>query len=239
MHPRISSLLILYLLKGFFVSAQISVLGRVIDQISGRGLHAVSISFEGQTLEVYTDEGGYFNIENPMLKTPVLNLEFKGYKKLRIPLTLDANMKEIDLGSVAMSRVKELLIEDEWVEFSQNEIDNGNGEVENISGILSAGKDLFSRTAAYDFGTNFFRPRFLGSEHTRVMLNGVSMNKVHSGRPEWGNWGGLNDALRQQERFAPMQSSPYSIGGLQEGINMISRASRQQEGHKNFNGFIE
>ena len=232
MDPRIFTLLILYFLKGFLVSAQVNILGRVVDQISGKGLPHVRISFEGQSLTGYTDEGGYFNMGNYKLKTAVLNLEMKGYKKRRIPLRLDLTMKEIDLGSVAMSRLDEMIVIDDWVELSQDDIDSNNGEAENISGILSAGKDLFSRTAAYDFGSNFFRPRFLGSEHTNVMLNGVSMNKVYSGKPVWGNWGGLNDALRQQERYAPMQSSPFSIGGLSEGVNMMTNASKQKKGIK-------
>ena len=232
MDPRIVMLVILCFLKGFLVFAQINVSGRIVDQISGKGLYPVSISFEGQTMSVYTDQEGYFIIENPMLGSAVLNLEIKGYKKRGIPLKFDDSIKEIDIGPVTLSRLKEMAKNVEWVEFSQDEIDSANGEVENISGILMAGKDLFSRTAAYDFGSNFFRPRFLGSEHTRVMLNGVTMNKVYSGRPEWSNWGGLNDALRQQERFASMQTSPYGIGGLFDGVNMISRASKQRKGIK-------
>jgi hypothetical protein len=32
-----------------------------------------------------------------------------------------------------------------------------------------------------------------------MMINGVVMNKIYDGRPQWGEWGGLNDALRNQE----------------------------------------
>jgi len=131
-----------------------------------------------------------------------------------------------------MLRIQEINTKADWVALNSIELDANQYEVENVTGILNAGKDVFSRTAAYDFGSNFFRPRFLGSEHGIVMLNGVALNKMTSGRPEWSNWGGLNDALRRQERFANMQSSPYYLGGLSLGVNMISRASQQQEGIK-------
>ena len=117
-------------------------------------------------------------------------------------------------------------------ELSQEEIEAGRHEIQNVSGLLTAGKDVFSRAASYDFGSNFFRPRFLGSEHGLVMLNGVDLNKITTGRPEWSNWGGLNDALRKQEQFTEMQATNYSLGGMAKSINMKSEASGQNKGIK-------
>jgi len=117
-------------------------------------------------------------------------------------------------------------------ELSQEELEAGQYEIDNVSGLLTAGKDVFSRAASYDFGSNFFRPRFLGSEHGLVMLNGVALNKITTGRPEWSNWGGLNDALRKQEEFAEMQATSYSLGGMAKSINMKSEAGVQNKGIK-------
>jgi len=117
-------------------------------------------------------------------------------------------------------------------ELSQEKLEAGQYEIENVSVLLIAGKDVFSRAAAYDFGSNFFRPRFLGSEHGIVMLNGVDMNKMTTGRPEWSNWGGLNDALRKQEQFAEMQATNYGLGGMAKSTNMNSKARVQNRGIK-------
>jgi hypothetical protein len=45
------------------------------------------------------------------------------------------------------------------------------------------------------------------------MINGVSMNKSYDGRPQWGNWGGLNDATKSgiYYRYRP---SDYTFGGI-------------------------
>jgi hypothetical protein len=30
------------------------------------------------------------------------------------------------------------------------------------------------------------------------MINGVVIDKIYDGRPQWGEWGGLDSALRNQ-----------------------------------------
>ncbi|MGB5321014.1 carboxypeptidase-like regulatory domain-containing protein [Lutimonas sp.] len=232
MEPKFILLIILKLSCGFVASAQTEIIGRVVDHISGSYLKDVRIGFEDKEEYVFTDEGGYFSIKNHAQNKVVLSIEYKGYKKLRIPVKLNSTLEQLDLGSLEISRMDEVEMKNEWVELNEFEPEVDQYEVENVAGILNAGKDLFSRTAAYDFGSNFFRPRFLGTEHGTVMLNGVVLNKIYTGRPEWSNWGGLNDALRQQEKYAPMQGSPYNLGGLSYGINMISKASTQQKGFK-------
>ncbi len=225
-------LIVIYFLTGLVVSAQVEIIGRVVDQISGSYLHHVRISFEEESGFVFTDKGGYFSMNNLPLNSAVLTCELQGYSRLRIPIEYNSNLQQLDLGSLFMSRLEQLHIKNDWIELSDVDLESDHYEAENVTGILSAGKDLFSRTAAFDFGANFFRPRFLGSQHGNIMLNGVSLNKVNSGRPAWSNWGGLNDALRNQENFAYMQSSPYTLGGLALGINMISSAFEQQKGLK-------
>ena len=232
MEPKFVLLIILNFPCGFVALAQTEIIGRVVDHISGSYLQDVRISFEDNADHVFTDEGGYFSMNDLPHNKAVLCLELKGYKKLRIPIKFNSTLQQLDLGSLEISRMDEIDMKKDWVELSEFELEADQHEVENVAGILNAGMDLFSRTAAYDFGSNFFRPRFLGAEHGMVMLNGVVLNKIYSGRPEWSNWGGLNDALRQQEKYAPMQSSPYHLGGLSYGINMISKASLQQKGLK-------
>jgi hypothetical protein len=46
-----------------------------------------------------------------------------------------------------------------------------------------------------------------------MMINGVVMNKIYDGRPQWGEWGGLNDALRNQE-FTLGTAPSYTFGGF-------------------------
>jgi hypothetical protein len=63
---------------------------------------------------------------------------------------------------------------------------------------LQSSRDAFLQAAAFNWGQARFRVRGLDSEHATMMINGVVMNKIYDGRPQWGE-GGLNDALRNQE----------------------------------------
>lgn len=232
MRLKIALTINLYLFAGLVVSAQIDLIGRVVDDINGEFLQHVKLYFEKQSEFTFTDKGGYFHIKKPAIIEAVLVFELKGYATLRMPVKFELSLKQLNLGSVTLSRIEDQNVRNDWIEQNELELESDHYEVENFTGILNAGKDLFSRTVAYDFGSNFFRPRFLGTDHGTVMLNSVPMNKVYSGRPEWSNWGGLNDALRHQENYAQMQSSTYYLGGLSHSINMISRASQQKKGLK-------
>ena len=113
-----------------------------------------------------------------------------------------------------------------------NTMDEGEFEVQNISGILNSRKNLFDRTVSYEWSSNFFKRRFLENDHFNLMLNGVSMNKEDTGRPLWANLGGLNDALRQQIHYPVMQDTPFSIGGLSSSLNITTQVNKQRKGLK-------
>ena len=56
------------------------------------------------------------------------------------------------------------------------------------------------------------------------------MNKLYDGRPQWGNWGGLNDALRNQEFSIGTAPSDYTFGGILGTQEINTRASIYRTG---------
>ena len=82
MESKIVLLIVFYFLSGLAASAQAEIIGRVADRISGSHLQGVRLGFERKTEYVFTDQGGYFRIDNLPQKSAVLSLELKGYKKL-------------------------------------------------------------------------------------------------------------------------------------------------------------
>lgn len=63
-----------------------------------------------------------------------------------------------------------------------------------------------------------------------MMLNGVIMNKIYDGRPQWNNWGGLNDVLRNQEFSIGASPSDYTFGGILGTQQIHTRASVYRKG---------
>jgi len=75
-----------------------------------------------------------------------------------------------------------------------------------------------------------FRVRGFDSENGTVLLNGIPMNKLYGGRPQWSNWGGLNDATRNQELTNGLAPSNYTFGGVLGTTNISTRASEYRPG---------
>ena len=70
-------------------------------------------------------------------------------------------------------------------------------------------KDVFLNAAAFDFSATFFRPRGLDNANGKVLINGIEMNKQFNGRPQWGDWGGLNDVQRNREFSMGLKASNF------------------------------
>ena len=118
MEPKFILLVILNFSCGFVALAQTEIIGRVVDQISGSYLQDVRISFEDNVEYVFTDEGGYFRMNNLPHNEAVLCLELKGYKKSRIPIKFNSTLQRLDLGLLKISRMDEIDMEKDWVEMS-------------------------------------------------------------------------------------------------------------------------
>ncbi|MDD2322572.1 MAG: TonB-dependent receptor plug domain-containing protein [Bacteroidales bacterium] len=97
---------------------------------------------------------------------------------------------------------------------------------QDISGLLSASDDIFVSTAGYTFGSARFRIRGYDSEYTTVMINGVPMNDMETGRAYWSSWGGLNDATRNQVVQTGIADQMNSFGGIGGSTDIITRASQ-------------
>jgi hypothetical protein len=107
--------------------------------------------------------------------------------------------------------------------------DNSGGS--STGGLLQSSRDVFAATAAYNFGVARFRIRGYNADQTVIMLNGVPMNDMESGRGTWYKWGGLNDVTRYAESKRWLTSNPYHFGGLGGYSNINATASGMRKGH--------
>ena len=83
------------------------------------------------------------------------------------------------------------------ITITDDELSDDASSADNISGLLQASRDVYLRTAAFEWSSSFYRIKGLDSENGKVLINGIEMNKLYNGRPQWSNWGGLNDVLKK------------------------------------------
>ncbi|MCL2510971.1 MAG: TonB-dependent receptor [Bacteroidales bacterium] len=105
------------------------------------------------------------------------------------------------------------------------EIEEGGGDSHDISALLSASGDVFTSLSGYNLGAFRFRPRGYSSKYTNVLINGFGVNDVETGEVYWSNWGGLNDAMRNQSVVTGVGISDFTFGGFGGSTNIQTRAS--------------
>jgi hypothetical protein len=228
-----SFFLLLFLCSWSANSQELIAMGQVLDDLTSEPLQGVQVTVEGTRFGTVTDRQGQFVLRGIPGETPVLNFRMENYTVLSKSLN-DLNGM-VDLGIIRLIRKRggmdELAPEDliPTISLSESDLENDDPGVQNISGLLTATRDIFVSAAAFTFGPRRFRIRGLGSENTHVFMNGAPMNDIESGRPYWGSWGGLNDVMRNNNNLVGIAPSDFGIGGI-GGVSFIdSRASRQRQ----------
>ena len=221
------------LLTAFSMVAQDAVVkGRVVDATSNESIPATEIRIEKSTFFAETDDNGLFAITGTDLPQgeQVLIVSKDEYLLQRIPITIQ-NGNTINLDPILL-QLDLTAVEAQIgiISLSDNELNQDEGTSFNISGLLQASRDVFLNAAAFDFSATFFRPRGLDNANGKVLINGIEMNKQFTGRPQWGNWGGLNDVQRNREFSMGLKANEYSFGDIAGTTNIIMRASQYREG---------
>ena len=218
------------ILSGFTSFAQQTmVTGSVKQPTSLEPIPDVTVTIEETNQSTLTNELGVFVFNsNVPLGEQVLRLTKDGYVTQRYPIVVNEG-KTLTIDDMVMER--DLSGNDLFtIQLSDDELNDDTSGADNISGLLSSSQDLFQRTAAFEFSSSFFRVRGLDSDNGSVLINGIEMNKLYNGRPQWSNWGGLNDVMRNQELTTGLTPSAYNFGGILGTTNINVRASGYREG---------
>lgn len=214
-----------------FAWQQTVVKGSVIDGATYQPLHNVAITIENTSQTTATDLEGKFSFTvNIPLGEQILKVEKAGYVTKRFPIVVHEG-QTVDISDMTLD-IDVTGFNDRFIiTLSDDELsDDGSGGADNISGLLQASQDVFQQTVAFEFSSSFFNIRGLDSENALVLINGITMNKLFNGRPQWNTWGGLNDMFRNQELTTNLAASNYTFGGALGSTNISTRASEYRKG---------
>ena len=226
----------LFFLFGVFstftvLAQQTIVKGSVKDAVTDEPIPDVTVTIEESNLTTKTDAFGQFTFkQNLPLGEQILKIEKVDYTTKRYPIVVNEG-KTLDIQDMTLSYnasdKKDLYI----ISISDDQLNSeDDGLTSNVSGLLQSSRDVFLNAAAFDFSATFFRPRGLDNANGKVLINGLEMNKQATGRPQWGNWGGINDLQRNQEFSMGSTPNDYNFGDLAGTNNIVMRASKYREG---------
>ena len=229
MKKQILSFLFVCFASLYSFAQQTTIRGVVNDMLTSQPIDAVLVQLEGTELTTLTDPQGAFAL---LLDVPLgeqmLVLSKDGFLNARYPVVVSEG-SDLNLPDL-MLEIDNSNDELFTITLSDDELNDDSSGADNISGLLSASQDIFQRAAAFEFSSSFFRVRGLNTDNGTVLMNGIEMNKVFDGRPQWSNWGGLNDVLRSQELSTGFAPSSYTFGGLLGSTNINLRASNYRAG---------
>lgn len=224
---------ILFMLQSFAVFAQQtgSITGKVIDSKNQKPLHNVVVSLQNTNYTKLTNIEGVFLFEEVPAGNYLMQIRSNGFATQLFPIELQEKQL-LDLSTIVLE--EDITAEQELslITLTENDLGDDNSGSETTSGLLQASRDVFEQVAAYNWGQARFRVRGLDNEYGNIMINGITMNKLYDGRPQWSNWGGLNDATRNQEFTSGSNPSDYTFGGALGVQHINTRASYHRVGSR-------
>ncbi len=217
--------LTLWVLLLFHVTlfAQNTIKGSIIDHEFEQELSGVSIVIKGLDITTFSNPDGTFVLQNIPDGSRILVLSLDGYEVLQ--LLVKITQKVIDLGVIRMYKVTATDEDVTAILLSEEELADNEDSANYIAGLSGSYRDAFMKAAAFDWGASFFKLKGLDRQYHKVLINGIEMNKFYDGRPQWSNWGGLNDVLRNVEFSHGLAPSSSVFGGVIGTTNISTRAS--------------
>lgn len=222
---------ILFILQVSFAMAQQgpALKGQVVDAKTQLPLANVMLTIDNTTLSQLTKDDGTFAFETLPSENPVLLITYSGFKTQTFLLEYTTG-QTLDLGKVAMEEDIRAELQLSLITLTESDLGDDNSGSESTSGLLQASRDTYQQVAAFNWGQARFRIRGLDNEYGTTMINGIVMNKIYDGRPQWSNWGGLNDATRNQEFSMGSSPSDYTFGSALGTQEINTRASFYRPG---------
>ncbi|WP_204263106.1 TonB-dependent receptor [Spongiivirga citrea] len=205
------------------------IVGTVLNERDVNPIVGVEVSVGTSQIFAITDEKGVFRIEKTGFGTHILNFIKRGFLTQQLQIKI-SDIGKIDIGQILLQPDIQTDQEENFISLSNADFAEDDILAQNTPSLLQATKDIFLRTAAFEFSSSFFRLRGLDASNNTILINGIKMNKFQTGRPQWSNWGGLNDATRNQEFVNGLGASNVDFGRALGSTNINMRASQMRKG---------
>ncbi len=220
------------------VFAQRTVSGKVIDAVTQESLPGASVAVKGTSDGVATDLDGGFSIKvNGDAVTLVVN--YVGYVQQEVTVTgssagtirmqatansinevvVTANSYAIERETpVAMSTItSDVIIE----KASQQEFPE----------LLKSTPGVYAtRGTGGGYGDARINMRGFQSANIAVLINGIPVNDMESGRVFWSNWAGLTDVTRSMQTQRGLGASKVAVPSVGGTINILTKSTDAQKG---------
>jgi len=216
------------------------VKGQIIDKQSKETLPGASVALSGTTQGTITGFDGTFKLS---IKTgsQKLAITYIGYIDQQIDV--NATGTEMDLGVIELESnvigLGEMLVIASFARDRQTPVAVSRIEpklIEEKLGskefpeILKTTPSVYATKAGGGFGDSRINLRGFESNNIGVLINGIPVNDMESGRVYWSNWAGLSDVTRTMQVQRGLGASKLALSSVGGTINIITKSTDAQKG---------
>ncbi len=176
-----------FLLSSLLGQSYSVVQGTIVDARTKKAVANGIVAVEETTLTVEPNADGTFILDADSWGAFILNISAPEYLAKRMPVRFENDT--LLLGLILLEKDIVLEQHDNLITLTDSELDEVVGASVH-TGLLQATRDVFLKRAAFDFGQAFFRVRGYDGRYGEVLINGLPMNKMLDGRPQWNHWSG-------------------------------------------------
>jgi hypothetical protein len=210
----------------FAQSEQIS--GRVISRSGSAPIQGANVRVSNNVDQhaTTTDENGQFAILDLYAGSWRLMIFADDFSNYETPVTLQPNAT-LNLGNIFMFTISSNVVMSEITSFESETTDH----VQSGPTLLNASQDAFTSITNFKFRESRFKARGYDWNLGQTYVNGLLLNDANTGNSPFSLWGGLNDAMRNQENISGMQPSGFAAGNVNGLTNVNTRASSIRRGY--------
>ncbi len=217
----------LLLLLGQTMSAQGSLRGTVTDAETTRPLPDAAIIVVGTGKVAVSDNNGNFVIADANCSRCTLSVTRDGYMPVSVPVADDAMVpKPINVT------MKRTTIEEKPSDIPTVTLDEAEAETEGaaeVANVLHASRDIFQNISGFGWSQFRFRERGYDFGLFETYINGVPFNDPESGGTFFGEFGGLNDVLRNRTSTVGLDPAEFAFSDVGGATFIDTRASVQRK----------
>ena len=239
--------LALLLASSISALAQVQVTGTVLEEGSDEPMPSVAVYTDGGASGTYTESNGSFQLN--VAAGSQLTVSFIGYETLTLRVPASAR-GSYDFGKVYMATsaigldevrvIASVVPKDRLtpVPVSNVTMKAIQTQAPNIEfpELLKATPSVYVTKGGGGFGDSRINLRGFDSNNIGVLINGVPINDMESGKVYWSNWAGLNDVssfIQVQRGLGASKLGLSSVGGT---INMVTKSTDAKKGGSIYTG---
>lgn len=234
-------LIVALMLISFASISQTRVKGVLIDANNNESLIGASVVVEGTSIGTATGLDGSFTISVPSGEQKLI-FSYVGYIEEEKIITATPG-QDIDLGEIALDAdaigLDEVKIISSFAKDRETPVAVSTIKPEIIQEklgtqeypeILKSTPSVYATKQGGGFGDSRIYLRGFDSNNIGVLINGVPVNDMESGKVYWSNWAGLSDVTASMQVQRGLGASKLALSSVGGTINIITKSTDAEKG---------